>query len=86
MNRVLSVPELLGLIFGSSDRRSNVNNSLVCKTWSGPALDHIWREVDKVEGLFRLLGNLCLVQENTGQTTNIARFVSLLSKAFYFNR
>lgn len=58
VHRVLAIPELLDIIFTSQDRQSNINNSLVCKQWTGIALDNIWREVDNLPHLFHLLAPL----------------------------
>lgn len=58
VHRVLAIPELLDIIFSSQDRQSNINNSLVCKQWTGIALDNIWREVDNLPHLFNLLAPL----------------------------
>ncbi|KAH9967273.1 hypothetical protein BC827DRAFT_1264120 [Russula dissimulans] len=53
--RVLAIPELLQRIFDFGTRASNASNALVCRSWSGPALDHVWREVDSLYYLLRLL-------------------------------
>ncbi|KAH9967275.1 hypothetical protein BC827DRAFT_1172827 [Russula dissimulans] len=53
--RVLAIPELLQTIFNFGTRASNASNALVCRSWSGPALDHVWREVDDLYCLLRLL-------------------------------
>src|SRR5258708_22820521 len=53
--RVLAIPELLQVIFNFGTRTSNASNALVCRSWSGPALDHVWREVDNLYHLLRLL-------------------------------
>ncbi|KZV71575.1 hypothetical protein PENSPDRAFT_751670 [Peniophora sp. CONT] len=53
--RVLSTPELLDNIFARCTRKANVNFALVCRTWLGPAQDHIWRVVETPCQLFRVL-------------------------------
>ena len=53
--RVLSTPELLDNIFVSCTRKMNVSLALVCRTWLGPAQDHIWRVVETPCQLFRIL-------------------------------
>lgn len=53
--RVLFIPELLDLIFNFLDKRTNVTNACVCKRWSDVALDVVWKEVDDLLRLFRLL-------------------------------
>lgn len=54
-HRVLSIPELLDIIFNFLGRNSNVRNACVCKRWSDIALDVVWKEVDDLLDLFRLL-------------------------------
>lgn len=58
MHPVLTIPELLDLIFGFMDRASNINNACVCRQWSEIALDTLWREVDSLRLLFSLLAPL----------------------------
>jgi hypothetical protein len=58
MHPVLSIPELLDLIFSFMDRASNVNNACVCRQWSEIALDNLWREVDNLLLLFSVLAPL----------------------------
>lgn len=60
LHRVLAIPELLDMIFGYLDRKSNVANAQVCKTWSNIALDVLWKDVDN---LHRLFGLLCPMKE-----------------------
>ena len=54
-HRVLFIPELLDIIFGFLDRDTNVTNACVCKQWSEIALDVVWKEVNDLLHLFRLL-------------------------------
>jgi hypothetical protein len=54
-HRVLFIPELLDIIFNFLDRDANVANACVCKRWSEIALDVVWKEVDDLLHLFRLL-------------------------------
>ncbi|KAG8215667.1 hypothetical protein J3R82DRAFT_7541 [Butyriboletus roseoflavus] len=54
-HRVLFISELLDIIFNFLDRDSNVRNACVCKRWSNIALDIVWKEVDDLLHLFRLL-------------------------------
>jgi hypothetical protein len=54
-HRVLSIPELLELIFLHLDRASNASNACVCKAWSQIALDTLWREVDDMPRLLSIL-------------------------------
>lgn len=57
-HRVMSIPELLELVFGHLDRQSNAANACVSKTWNHIALDTIWREVDDIRLLFSYLDTL----------------------------
>ena len=58
-HRVLFIPELLDIIFNFLDRDSNIVNARVCKRWSEIALDVVWKEVDDLIYLFRLLKPIC---------------------------
>ena len=65
MHRVLRIPELLQIVFGTLDLPSNTVNARVCKQWSDIALDKLWREVDDLYLLFRILAPLTkTVEEN----------------------
>ncbi|THH13451.1 hypothetical protein EW146_g6764 [Bondarzewia mesenterica] len=57
-HRVLAIPELLDIIFSFQDQQSNINAALVCKRWASVALDNVWREVDNLYRLFRILAPL----------------------------
>ncbi|KAJ3993092.1 hypothetical protein F5050DRAFT_780029 [Lentinula boryana] len=53
----LRIPEILENIFEHSDENSNrTNNVLVCKAWSDPCLNVIWRELKDLSCLVKLLG------------------------------
>ncbi|KAJ4475010.1 hypothetical protein J3R30DRAFT_635207 [Lentinula aciculospora] len=53
----LRIPEILENIFEFADEQSNCNsNVLVCKSWSNPCLNVIWREVKDLIRLVKLLG------------------------------
>ena len=54
-NRVLSIPELLSLIFSFSTPSSNAISACVCKTWSDIALRVLWSEVSNLDNLIGLL-------------------------------
>ena len=58
-HRVLFIPELLDIIFSYLDRVASVTSACVCKRWSDVALDVVWREVDDLIQLFRLLKPIC---------------------------
>jgi len=64
MHRVLRIPELLQMIFGVLDLPSNTVNARVCKQWSDIALDMLWREVDGLHILFRILAPLIITVED----------------------
>ena len=58
MHRVLSIVELLDSIFAFVDKQSNINNACVCKQWSEICLATLWRDVDDLYRLFRILSPL----------------------------
>ena len=58
MHRVLSIPELLDMIFSFLPLPSNAVNARVCKRWSEIALDLLWRDVDDINRLFGTLAPL----------------------------
>lgn len=74
-HRVLFIPELLDIIFGFLDRDTNVTNACVCKRWSDIALDVVWKEVDDLLHLFRLLKPISH-QEDTYEYVSSLRFAS----------
>ncbi|KXN83439.1 hypothetical protein AN958_01453 [Leucoagaricus sp. SymC.cos] len=63
MHRVLRIPELLDTIFRSLENHDNLNNALVCRSWSEVALDALWRHVDDLHRLFGLLAPLVVGKE-----------------------
>jgi hypothetical protein len=62
--RVLDIPELLDMVFGFLDDRSNASNASVCKRWSEIALDSLWRELDDLGRLFGILKPLKQIGES----------------------
>ena len=56
--RVLAIPEIIELIMSFLDKKDNVNNACVCRRWSDIALDCVWRNVDDITQLLRLLAPL----------------------------
>ncbi|KAG9312423.1 hypothetical protein JVU11DRAFT_6806 [Chiua virens] len=54
-HRVLFIPELLDIVFSFVDKDANITNACVCKRWSDIALDVVWKDVDDLIHLFRLL-------------------------------
>ena len=65
MHRVLRIPELLQMIFGILDLPSNTVNARVCKQWSDIALDILWREIDELYILFKILAPLTKTVEES---------------------
>ena len=65
MHRVLRIPELLQIIFSILDLPSNTVNARVCKQWSDIALDILWREIDDLYLLFRILAPLTKTVEGS---------------------
>jgi hypothetical protein len=57
-HRVLSIPELLEMIFSFGTQASNASYALVCRGWRELALDNVWREVDDIYYLLQLLAPL----------------------------
>lgn len=55
MHRVLSIPELLDIVFTYLDREFNANNASVCKQWCEVALTALWTDVDDLHRLISLL-------------------------------
>ncbi|TDL16797.1 hypothetical protein BD410DRAFT_901830 [Rickenella mellea] len=55
MHRALTIPELLDIIFSSTNELANARAVSVCKTWSGVARDALWRDVRGLHRLFCLL-------------------------------
>ncbi|KIO24569.1 hypothetical protein M407DRAFT_26082 [Tulasnella calospora MUT 4182] len=51
----LDVPELLEMIIGNLAAKDIVLAARVCRTWSEPALDRIWREMRSLVPLFSLV-------------------------------
>lgn len=52
----LEIPEILELILDEFSRKENTSIATVCRTWSHPALDRIWRSMDSLIPLFTLIG------------------------------
>ena len=53
------------MIFGIVDLPSNTVNARVCKQWSDIALDILWREIDELYILFRILAPLTKTDEES---------------------
>ncbi|KAG9041455.1 hypothetical protein FS837_012220 [Tulasnella sp. UAMH 9824] len=51
-------PEVMSIIFGMIDKRTCVATCLVCRRWSGAAIDELWRSLPSLLPLFKLLGPL----------------------------
>jgi F-box-like len=63
MHRVLRIPELLQMVFGVLDLPSNTVNARVCKQWSDIALEMLWRDVDDLYLLLKILAPLAKTVE-----------------------
>src|ERR1700733_12618001 len=55
VDQVLSIDELLSLIFGFMSQGCNAVNARVCKKWSVIALDRLWRKVTDISCLLSTL-------------------------------
>ncbi|KAG8901251.1 hypothetical protein FRC00_008223 [Tulasnella sp. 408] len=55
--RVCSVPELASVIFSGANQATLVACALVCSSWKEPALDELWKHLESILPLFRLLFN-----------------------------
>ncbi|KAG8915897.1 hypothetical protein FRC00_008438 [Tulasnella sp. 408] len=51
----LSIPEVLSLIFSNGSPETQAACARVCKKWSEVALDELWRELEDIYPLLRLL-------------------------------
>ncbi|TFK58469.1 hypothetical protein BDN72DRAFT_966336, partial [Pluteus cervinus] len=66
-HRVLQIPELLNIIFSYLTDNEHITNALVCKKWSDVALDALWREVQNIQRLVRLLSPIITIPNATGK-------------------
>jgi hypothetical protein len=57
VHEVLSVPELLSIVFSFLEKGDVFDCATVCKLWSSIALDELWREMNDAPNLFSLLGS-----------------------------
>ncbi|KAG9221509.1 hypothetical protein CCMSSC00406_0009498 [Pleurotus cornucopiae] len=62
-NRVLTNIDILWRIFEYSNSSQNYHNALVSKIWSNEALSVLWRTLDSLLPLLRLLGPMTLVSK-----------------------
>jgi hypothetical protein len=56
MHDALALSEILCSIFKFTDEKTDVSSVRVCKAWHEVVLDVIWYRVDRLDGLFKLLG------------------------------
>lgn len=56
MHRALFLPEIFIAILSLLSRQDNARCARVCKLWSDAALDEVWREIDSILNLFRIVG------------------------------
>ncbi|KAI0738351.1 hypothetical protein C8Q80DRAFT_1347940 [Daedaleopsis nitida] len=86
--RVLNIPELLELIFSFLEVSDNARNARVCKSWTEVALDLLWREVDHLPRLLRILAPIEECDEEDrfarslepGDWANFMRYASRVRK------
>lgn len=57
-------PEILNRIFNYAALSECVNAAQVCRHWSATALDRVWRQLDSVVPLLKLLGPM--TESHTG--------------------
>lgn len=50
------IPEILSNVFSSMTKGQLYTMTLVCKSWSGLSLNELWREMDTVLPLLKVLG------------------------------
>ncbi|KAI0048113.1 hypothetical protein FA95DRAFT_1558387 [Auriscalpium vulgare] len=55
IHRALAIPELLSIVCSYSTTAENARNALVSRQWNSVALDHIWKEVDNLYYILRIL-------------------------------
>ncbi|KAG8961454.1 hypothetical protein FRC00_012218, partial [Tulasnella sp. 408] len=53
--RVFSLPELVSMVFASADQATLAACAVVCRAWKESALDELWKHLDSILPLFRLL-------------------------------
>ena len=72
MERVLKCVELLDMILASGDMdgRTLAHCARVCKLWFTTATSNIWRSLENIEVLFRLLP-LVVKRGETGQIVHV---------------
>jgi hypothetical protein len=64
MHILLRISEVLTLIFGYLPQNGDKYHcALVCRTWSGAALEELWKRLDKFYPLFQLLGGIKFTTE-----------------------
>lgn len=51
----LSTPEILSLIFAKAPRQTQAACALVCKKWSEISLNELWRDLEDIIPLLRLV-------------------------------
>ncbi|KAG8900847.1 hypothetical protein FRC00_010815 [Tulasnella sp. 408] len=64
--RALSIPELLSMVFSHSAKPELAISARVCKTWSDPALDELWKNLKNVFPLLQLVLDLDILRNDDG--------------------
>ena len=74
---VLRIPELLSLIFRCMDKSNNAACAIVCKAWLNPALNELWRCLDDLLVLLRLLSPMHTVNVGSDCIPHVRIFLSV---------
>ncbi|KAG9037369.1 hypothetical protein FS837_001447, partial [Tulasnella sp. UAMH 9824] len=65
-SRAFSIPELLSMVFSLSVEPELAISACVRKTWSDPALDELWKDLDNVFPLLQLVLDLETLRDDDG--------------------
>ncbi|KAL4248356.1 hypothetical protein AB1N83_014411 [Pleurotus pulmonarius] len=63
-SQVLTTPELIRFVCEYCSSRENYDNALVSKTWSNEALSVLWRDLESLDPLLKLLAPLKVVEDD----------------------
>ncbi|KAF8523460.1 hypothetical protein BU17DRAFT_63752 [Hysterangium stoloniferum] len=58
-------PDIISKIFNCVGESTCLASALVCKAWLEPALDELWRVIDKPVALFKLLGPMHVTNQDS---------------------
>ncbi|KAG8913889.1 hypothetical protein FRC01_004335 [Tulasnella sp. 417] len=79
--RALSIPELLSIIFSFCEAPELARSARVCKTWSDPALDQLWEDLEGISPLLDLVVDSESIDAARLDPTNLEILSSALSNA-----